>query len=162
MDESSMSCEDLTISETTVEISRPVMDTVKNTPTSSGCIPAASITLDQFSRLLDFKLDTKLESFQASLTRTIRKEVSDQIAKLKSEFTVTTDFLAEEQRDEKPELKTLSDKVRKLEDEKMQLQSELSQMNKTLQVLDRQVLEETAKLKSSRYPKNDRKIYCMG
>ncbi|CAG4987765.1 unnamed protein product [Parnassius apollo] len=95
MDESNMSCEDLMISETTVEISRPVMDAVENTPTSSGCTPAASITLDQFSRLLDFKLDTKLESFQASLTRTIRKEVSDQIAKLKSVFTVTTDFFAE-------------------------------------------------------------------
>ncbi|CAG5017240.1 unnamed protein product [Parnassius apollo] len=89
MDESSMSCEDLTISENTVEISRPVMDTVENTPPSSGCTPAASITLDQFSKLLDLKLDTKLESFQASLTRTIRNEVSDQIAKLKSEFTVT-------------------------------------------------------------------------
>ncbi|CAG4943218.1 unnamed protein product [Parnassius apollo] len=100
-DESSMSCEDLTISENTVEISRPVMNTVENTPT------------------------------------TIRNEVSDQIAKLKSEFTVTTDFLAEEQRDVKAELKTLSDKVRKLEDENVLLQSELSQMNETLQVLDK-------------------------
>ncbi|CAK1599102.1 unnamed protein product [Parnassius mnemosyne] len=137
MDESNMSCENLTISETTVENSRPIMDTVENTPTSSGCTPAASITLDQFSRLLDLKLDTKLQSFQASLTRTIRTEVSDQIAKLKSEFTVTTDFLAEEQRDVKAELKKLSEKVSKLEDEKMQLQSELSKMNKTLQVLDK-------------------------
>ncbi|CAG5046895.1 unnamed protein product [Parnassius apollo] len=83
MDESNMSCEDLTINETAVEISRPVMDTVENTNTSSRCTPAASITLDQFSRLLDFKLDTKLESFQTSLTRTIRKEVSDQIAKIR-------------------------------------------------------------------------------
>ncbi|CAG5031911.1 unnamed protein product [Parnassius apollo] len=92
------------------------MDSVENTPTSSGCTPAASITLDQFSRLLDFKLDTKLESFQAS--RTITKEVSDQTVKLKSEFTVTIDFLAEEQRDLKAELKTLSENVRKLEDER--------------------------------------------
>lgn len=137
MDESNMSCEDFTINETTVDVSRPVMDTVENTATSSGYAPAASITLDQFSRLLDSKLDTKLESFQISLTKTIRKEVSDQMAKLKSEFTATTDFLAEEQKDVKAELKTLSDRVRKLEDEKIQLQSELSQMNKTLQILDK-------------------------
>ncbi|CAG4965526.1 unnamed protein product [Parnassius apollo] len=129
MDESNMSCEDLTTCETTVEISRPFMDTVENKPTSSGCTPAASIALDQFSRLLDFKLDTKLDSFQTSLTRTIRKEVSDQIAKLKSEFTVTTDFLTGAQRDVKAEHKTFSDRVRKLEDEKMELQPELSQMN---------------------------------
>lgn len=137
MDDSNMSCEDITISETTDDLNRPVMDAVENTPTSSGGAPAASITLDQFSRLLDLKLDTKLESFQASLTRTIRKEVSEQIAKLKSEFTVTTDFLAEEQRDVKAELKTLSDRVRKLEDEKIQLKCELTQMNKTLQILDK-------------------------
>ncbi|KAL4718642.1 hypothetical protein ACJJTC_003732 [Scirpophaga incertulas] len=98
---------------------------------------SASITLDQFSRLLDSKLDTKLDSFQKVLTETIRKEVSDQIARLKSEFTTTTDFLAEEQKDIRTELGTATDRIRKLEDEKMQLQTSLSQINKTVQILDK-------------------------
>ncbi|KAL4719899.1 hypothetical protein ACJJTC_015967 [Scirpophaga incertulas] len=138
MDDSNMSCEDFTTIDTSAQVDRPAKNTVVNIPTASGSVTSsASITLDQFSRLLDSKLDTKLDSFQKVLTETIRKEVSDQIARLKSEFTTTTDFLAEEQKDIRTELGMATDRIRKLEDEKMQLQTSLSQINKTVQILDK-------------------------
>jgi hypothetical protein len=67
----------------------------------------------------------------------IKNEMTSAVENLKSEFTKTTDFLCEEQRDIKQELHATVNKISLLETDKAKLQSEISDMQRRLVTLEK-------------------------
>lgn len=98
---------------------------------------AAVITYEQFSNLLDNKLDTLRSSVISEINATIKKEISCAIERLRSEFTETTDFLAAEQQDLKNEIRNAHLKVSTLETESSKVQSELNELKRRMITLEK-------------------------
>lgn len=93
----------------------------------------ATITMQQFSRLID----TKLDSIRATLTLEIQEKIKTEMKyvteTLTRDFTETTDFLSSEQSDIKCELKLARETVAKLEAANQKLQSDIENIELRLQ-----------------------------
>lgn len=133
-----------TLSTAAVTASTP-LDTIESIvlcdgQTNKTAIGNPSISYDDFGKLLDSKLDSKLEHIVETLSRkietTIRQELDTAIDILKSEFTETTDFLAKEQSDLKSQIVQQSKTVKELELKNLSLQESLHTINKKLTLID--------------------------
>lgn len=96
-----------------------------------------TITYDRFSELLDSKLNNLKISMTQEITARLRKEIGLAIESLKDDFTKTTDYLADEQNDLKAELLAANNKIRVLEQEKQALNSEVCDIERRMDTLDR-------------------------
>lgn len=137
MDDSNMSCDEIAPSDDRSSLGLHVTHKESHSSGSASAVDIGSITLEQFSRLLDSKLDTKLESMRLSITKDIKREFNTQIEKLKAEFSATTDFLAEQQNDLRTDLNKANSTIKELQAEKGKLQSDLAQIKQKLTVLDK-------------------------
>lgn len=91
------------------------------------------LAYDDFSKLLE----SQVQIIEASLTRTIKREINAAIDALKRDFTETTDFLAAEQKDLKADIRIANEQVKNLEKEKCKLSQELVSMTMRLQSLEK-------------------------
>ncbi|KAH9633122.1 hypothetical protein HF086_006787 [Spodoptera exigua] len=92
-----------------------------------------SISYERFGELLDFKL----ESIRVALAADIKKEITAAIENLKDEFTRTTDFLASEQRDIQDKLASVDSTITSLESENIKLRTEMNELKRRLQTLEK-------------------------
>lgn len=115
-----------------------------NTPTSAGTLTpirespnanTGSITLEQLSRLLDTKLEEKLERHKKSIVTEIHASFESQINKaileMKHEFTQSTNELHTEQVNIKEDISYLDEKIEKLENANSKLQREIRTLQQT-------------------------------
>lgn len=93
-----------------------------------------SITLDKFSKLLETKLEEKLDihkkSILADIKTAFRSEISQAINTLKQEMTQNTDALRTEQINIKEDINTIYNKIKQLETERDHLQTEMENIQK--------------------------------
>lgn len=134
LDTSNMSCDDNIEQSYKASVATHVANPP---PPCSANTVSGNITIEQLSQLLDSKLDSKLHNMHLSITADIKKEIVAQIETLKSEFTATTDFLAEQQRDLKQDVLSMNDKIQELESQNRKLQAELSVIKQNVKVLDK-------------------------
>lgn len=98
---------------------------------------AESITYDRFDALLDSKLSKLKISITEEITARLKREINNTIELLKNDFNKTTEYLADEQKDLKAGLREANDRVRILEQEKQALGSELLDLERRMDTLDK-------------------------
>ncbi|KAL0851711.1 hypothetical protein ABMA28_000033 [Loxostege sticticalis] len=84
---------------------------------------AETLTLSDISRLLDNKLEASFQAFAQSFRAALRQDIKDIVHKemtpviqtVKDEFSVTTDFISEEQRKLKAEIDAKDKRIKQLE-----------------------------------------------
>ncbi|KAL0810362.1 hypothetical protein ABMA28_010511 [Loxostege sticticalis] len=100
LNETTMSCDESFVedSSSAAEHSRPCIYTLPATQTATS---SNGMTYVEFLSLLDSKLDAKLDekfdTFRTSVNKMIQSQITSAIENLKTDFTHTTDFLADEQ-----------------------------------------------------------------
>lgn len=106
---------------------------------------AETLTLSDISRLLDNKLEASFQAFAQSFRATLRQDIKDIVHKemtpviqtVKDEFSVTTDFISEEQRKLKAEIDAKDKRIKQLEADALRLQSSLNQVEDKLAIIDK-------------------------
>ncbi|KAI5630739.1 hypothetical protein NE865_16549 [Phthorimaea operculella] len=111
--------------------------------------------LDSKVSKLDSKLDSKLNNLEAkfadlrtsitidikalieSKIKAVSKEIKAEINTLQVEFTKTTDFLAEEQKELKVQIESANNLITKLSNENLKLQNELTKVNQRTKTLEK-------------------------
>lgn len=99
-----------------------------------------AITLESISALLDRKLKTSLLDFKESIRKALREDIKEMVKSeieaairlVKDDFSVTTDFICDEQKTLRTDINKNSETIKHLEREKAQLQSELDRLNARL------------------------------
>lgn len=140
LNETTMSCDESFVedSSSAAEHSRPCIYTLPATQTATS---SNGMTYVEFLSLLDSKLDAKLDekfdTFRTSVNKMIQSQITSAIENLKTDFTHTTDFLADEQRDLKRDLATANNAISALEAEKSKLQSELDVMERRINSVEK-------------------------
>ncbi|KAI5646062.1 hypothetical protein NE865_01955 [Phthorimaea operculella] len=67
----------------------------------------------------------------------ITAQISTAIAKVEQDFTKTTDFLVNEQRDVRNDLSIANEHIKKLEDQKQKLETNVTELNHRIMVLEK-------------------------
>lgn len=91
-----------------------------------------SINLRQFQQMLNNTLDIKIREMEQRLQEIMRNEIRTEIEKLKSEFTIATDWLQEEQVDLKASLADSNKTIAKLETDISAMQTEINSLKNRL------------------------------
>lgn len=101
---------------------------------------SGTISYEDFGRLLETKLESKLQGIAESITRSvqssIKHEINSAVDKLRLEFTQTTDFLAEEQKDMKTEILNNAKTIQALQSENNRLSDSLNKLSAKLTNMD--------------------------
>ncbi|CAK1599912.1 unnamed protein product [Parnassius mnemosyne] len=132
LNQTDMSCEDIIQDQR--DLNESLSTEQPNTIITSSMLQCQSdkcinISLEQLSSLLD----TKLNHMRSSITKEIKQEFDIAVAKLKKEFTETTDFLSAQLVEVKSDISSFSNKISLLESENKKLQAELCLLkNQTL------------------------------
>lgn len=132
--------------------------------TNKAAVDIPSISYDDFAKLLDSKLDSKLENIVESLSSkivaTIRQELKTTIDDLKSEFTETSDFIMKEQNDLKSQIIQQSKTIKELQSKNSALQESLQTINKKFTLIDD--MSRSANLELHAVPeRNDENVMAM-
>ncbi|CAG5017166.1 unnamed protein product [Parnassius apollo] len=91
----------------------------------------STFSLEQLGKLLDDKLDTKLQNTRHSLASEIKQEFNEVLMKLESEFLKITESPTGEICDLKREISTLREKVQTIEQENIYVRKQVeSEQNK--------------------------------
>ncbi|XP_064292016.1 uncharacterized protein LOC135309711 [Plodia interpunctella] len=105
---------------------------------NSSVVPqSGGMSYEKFLELFDARLDTKLNSFKASISQIIKSEIASSIDNLKADFSRTTDFLEAEQKDLRAELSTANDNISRMESDKLKLQSDINTLERRLAVMEK-------------------------
>ncbi|KAI5641898.1 hypothetical protein NE865_05897 [Phthorimaea operculella] len=86
----------------------------------------------QFTSLLD----SRLKEFQTSFFETVYEKLKTELSTLRKDFTETTDFLANEQKDLKASITSAEQKIKQLETSNSQLQSEVRSLAQRINKCD--------------------------
>ncbi|CAG5008576.1 unnamed protein product [Parnassius apollo] len=137
--DSIMSCDD----SLSVEHSETSLDPK---PSTSMCPSLGQeVTLESIARLLDMKLDVKLDekfeslkkSFYVNMKSLIKTEIVTAIDQVKIEFTETTDFLHQGQKELKSNIESAEIKVKALERTNADLTSKMSILHRRLESMEK-------------------------
>lgn len=104
------------------------------------------VTMENISALLDQKLSQSMSQLAATLKASMRQEIKDAVKyevdsefdKIKSELTLTTDFLSAEQMELKTKMKIDADHVKELESQNAALRADLRNLENRLSSIERQ------------------------
>jgi hypothetical protein len=104
-----------------------------------------TLTLENISRLLDTKLESSLKAFahnfrtalKQDIIEIVHKEMDPMIQNIKDEFTVTTDFICDEQRKLKFDLDEKNKVIKRLEEENTKLQTLVNKIEDKLAIIEK-------------------------
>ena len=109
---------------------------------------------EDFSKLLD----SRLLSFETSITNKIKIEFNLAVEALKAEFTQTTDFLAAEQRDLKCDVENANAHIKSLEFENVRLSNELKEI--VLRLRDMEKVSRSCNVEIQAVPETKQEDLC--
>ncbi|KAL4704161.1 hypothetical protein ACJJTC_007144 [Scirpophaga incertulas] len=131
-EEVDMSCDDVMTSPCT----SAVIDIPHTSRQAMEHLGSQAVTMDNISALLDEKLNHCMATFSQKLRQELNKDMRSfigiEIQKLKSEFTVTTDFLAAEQKDLREEIQARREMIETLQTENSRLQKDVKSLEERL------------------------------
>ncbi|XP_048489186.1 uncharacterized protein LOC125491396 [Plutella xylostella] len=98
---------------------------------------SGTITLQEFSDLFDTKIEQLRASLLSQINATISSEIKAAMDEIKKDFTATTDFLSEEQRDCKAEISEATKSINELESLNCQLQADIKSLERRLNAAEK-------------------------
>lgn len=132
-DETNMSVDDLICEDRSILGETPVISPLSQANEYIG--KAETITLAQFSKLLDTKLDEKLENNKQSILleiqSTVQTEITRAISDFRKEITQNTEVLKSDQKIFKDDLSKVTERIKRLELENNKLKNEIQDLKNT-------------------------------
>lgn len=134
-----------------------------------GSLPASSgsggevVTMDKMSALLDQKLQTYLSAFTENFRKAlkvdvhnlVKAEIESKMQQVKDDFTITTDFICDQQKTLKREIDNKSQVIKDLESENKRLNSEINLLNNRLTSIEKMTRNQNLEIQAVPESRND-------
>ncbi|XP_063369679.1 uncharacterized protein LOC134658011 [Cydia amplana] len=143
------------LNDTTMSVDDSVHDRTDTSPEPQNTLQTppnlyprqeSPITLENISKLLDFKLRENNQSILSDLKNTIQLEINKSIADLKTDITLRTNLITTEQTSIKSSIANIESKIKTLERKNTTLQQELNQLGQQINQKSQDTYEHNSKI----------------
>lgn len=136
LDDSIMSCNESIDDFNSSTIISAYMPTMPQS--SSSSLPAASnLTLDSIATLLDSRIANLKQTLFSDMKSIIHGEINTALDRLKADFTETTDFLAQEQKEMTKRISSSELQIKDLEQQNSTLKAEINSFKRRIESMEK-------------------------